>query len=160
MNPESIGAIAQIIGTAAIIVSLFYLAAQIRQNTRSARSATYQSIVAHIADSAKLFIDDPELGWLFVSEASDMEALPPEKLAKFDLAAGSLLRHYDALYYHYLSGALEYDQWQGFRQRLQDLLSLPAVAAWWRGRSGTFSGRFAAFVNEELLPSVSKDDAA
>jgi hypothetical protein len=69
------GIIIQIMGTVAIIVSLFYLAIQIRQNTRSTRSATYQSIVSHIAEAAEIFVDKPDLAQLLMPEGRDLHEL-------------------------------------------------------------------------------------
>ena len=45
MNWDAIGAIAELLGAVGVIASLIYLATQIRQNTRSVRGATYQSLV-------------------------------------------------------------------------------------------------------------------
>jgi hypothetical protein len=160
MDLATFGAIAEIVGTAAIIVSLFYLAAQIRQNTRSARSATYQSIVSHIAEAARVFVEDPELAQLLMPGGRDLNELSPEERARFDLAVSSAFRHYDGIYYHYTSGALESDQWEGFHHKLTQLLAAPAVATWWREQSAGFSGRFVSYVNQELMPAVGKDDAA
>ena len=44
MNWDAIGAIAETLGAVGVIASLVYLATQIRQNTRTVRSATYQSL--------------------------------------------------------------------------------------------------------------------
>ncbi len=45
MNWDAIGAIAELLGAIGVIASLVYLATQIRQNTRSVRSATYQGLI-------------------------------------------------------------------------------------------------------------------
>ncbi len=75
MNLSIAGIIIQIMETVAIIVSLFYLAIQIRQNTHSTRSATYQSIVSHFAEAAKIFVDKPDLAQLLMPEGRDLHEL-------------------------------------------------------------------------------------
>ncbi len=150
MDLTSIGAVAQIVGTAAIIVSLFYLAMQIRHNVQAVRSATYQSIVSHISTVGRLFIDDPELGTLFAKSPEEMSELSPHEQGRFSGAVGFIFRHYDSVYYHYLSGALEEDQWEGFRHRLTEFLTIPAVAHWWPQARGAFSKKFATYVDAEL----------
>jgi hypothetical protein len=47
---EAINAIAQLIAAIGVIVSLFYLAAQIRQNTRSMRAVMVDSLAHSMAD--------------------------------------------------------------------------------------------------------------
>jgi hypothetical protein len=46
MNLETINAITQLVAALGVIASLFYLAAQIRQNTRSQRSLVVDSLPA------------------------------------------------------------------------------------------------------------------
>ena len=48
MNWEALGAIGEIVGAVAVIATLGYLAVQIRQNTRSVRAATLQSVLARV----------------------------------------------------------------------------------------------------------------
>ena len=45
VNWEAVSAIGQVLGALAVVVSLIYLAAQVRQNTRVVRAATFQSVV-------------------------------------------------------------------------------------------------------------------
>lgn len=45
MNRDAIGAIAELLGAIGVIASLVYLGGQIRQNTRSVRGATCQSLI-------------------------------------------------------------------------------------------------------------------
>jgi len=44
MNWEALGAIGEIVGAVAVVVTLVYLAVQIRQNTRSAKVCSNQLI--------------------------------------------------------------------------------------------------------------------
>ena len=50
MNVETINVWAQLIASIGVIVSLFYLAAQVRQNTRSARAVVVDSLAKSIHD--------------------------------------------------------------------------------------------------------------
>jgi len=50
VNLETISAIAQIVAAIGVIASLFYLAAQIRQNTRSQRAVVVDALTRGIAD--------------------------------------------------------------------------------------------------------------
>ena len=45
MNWEAIGAVGEVLGALGVIATLSYLAVQIRQNTRTVRSATHQASV-------------------------------------------------------------------------------------------------------------------
>src|SRR6266550_4875396 len=52
MNVEAINVWAQLIASLGVIVSLFYLAAQVRQNTRSSRAIVVDSLARSMHDLA------------------------------------------------------------------------------------------------------------
>jgi len=52
MNVETINVWAQVIASIGVIVSLFYVAAQVRQNTRSARAVVVDSLARSMHDLA------------------------------------------------------------------------------------------------------------
>jgi hypothetical protein len=52
MNVETINLWAQLIASIGVIVSLFYLAAQVRQNTRSARAIVVDSLARSMHELA------------------------------------------------------------------------------------------------------------
>jgi hypothetical protein len=58
---EALNAIAQLIAAVGVIASLFYLAAQIRQNTRSMRAMVVDSLAQSIADLIRPMAEDREL---------------------------------------------------------------------------------------------------
>jgi hypothetical protein len=51
MNWEAIGSIAELVGGLGVVASLLYLGVQIRQNTRSLRAATYESLAGATSTS-------------------------------------------------------------------------------------------------------------
>ena len=61
MNLETINAGAQLIAAIGVIASLFYLAAQIRQNTRSMRAMVVDSLAQSIADLIRPMAENREL---------------------------------------------------------------------------------------------------
>ena len=63
MNVETINVWAQLITSIGVIVSLFYVAAQVRQNTRSARAVVVDSLARSMHDLAfEMAQNDPSFG--------------------------------------------------------------------------------------------------
>ena len=60
MKLEAINALAQLIAAVGVIVSLFYLAAQIRQNTRSMRAVVVDSLAHSLVDLLGPHAQNPE----------------------------------------------------------------------------------------------------
>ena len=52
MNLETINILAQLMASIGVIISLFYLAAQVRQNTRSSRALVVDSLARSMHDLA------------------------------------------------------------------------------------------------------------
>ncbi len=58
MNLEIINALAQLIAAVGVIVSLFYLAVQIRQNTQSMRAMVVNSLAQSVPDLIRPMAED------------------------------------------------------------------------------------------------------
>ena len=67
MQLETVNALAQLIAAIGVIVSLFYLGAQIRQNTRSQRSIVVDSLTSSLINLLGPQAADPKLTRAFAS---------------------------------------------------------------------------------------------
>jgi hypothetical protein len=140
MNWEAIGAIGEVVGAAGVIASLIYLAAQIRQNTRSVEAAAYQSVAEGLADAAFRLVgrgsSDPGDGLL--------------------LFVGTI-RRYENLYFQVRRGHLRTEDVEGFITSLVAVLR-PGGTLFggtddiWPLASSMFHPEFVAFVESEVLP--------
>jgi hypothetical protein len=73
MDINTLAAWSDFIGGIAVVVSLLYLAGQIRQNSRRMQIATTVSLGESDLEFSKLMIDDPELGPIFREGLADPE---------------------------------------------------------------------------------------
>jgi hypothetical protein len=155
-------AVAQIVASLGMIVTLFYLALQIRQNTRATRAATYQSVTTHITSANALIAGSPDLAALVDKAAEGLSGLSLVERTRFDGVASGYFRHYDAVYYHFRIGALEREQWEGFERYLRLGLAWPGVSAWWSENRAYFSSHFVSLVDGliERTSAVGGQDAA
>ena len=71
MSLETISAIAQLVAALGVIASLFYLAVQIRQNTRSQRSIVVDSLTQSLINLLGPQSSDPDLTRAFASATED-----------------------------------------------------------------------------------------
>ena len=65
MNWEALGALGEIAGAAAVIVTLAYLSVQIRQNTKASRVAAVQAASENSSRFSELIAGDTALGEVF-----------------------------------------------------------------------------------------------
>lgn len=65
MNWEALGALGEIAGAMAVIVTLVYLSVQIRQNTKASRVAAVQAASENSSRFSELIAGDTALGEVF-----------------------------------------------------------------------------------------------
>ena len=60
MNWEMISAVGQMLGAIGVIISIIYLAAQIRNQNKESRRAAMNVLTTHWSDLNKSLVDDPD----------------------------------------------------------------------------------------------------
>jgi len=111
---EAVNALAQLIAAIGVIVSLFYLAAQIRQNTRSTRAVVVDSLAHSLVTLLAQHTQNRELlralsvvieNWETASQ-DDREITLPFIFATFKL--------FENVWFQQRQGTLDRQQWEGW----------------------------------------------
>lgn len=146
MNWSKLSAVAEVLSSIAIIVTLVYLAIQTEQNTIAIRTGIRQETLA--ADLALLVdrANNPERLLLWCQD----ELTEAEKYAVTnDMMA--LIRMREAQWLQYQDGVLDERTWTTYRDALGINLSHPRTRVFWERISQSFLERgFVASVNELL----------
>src|SRR5438046_10742557 len=66
MNWEMISAVGQMLGAVGVIISIIYLAAQIRNQNKESRSAAMNVLTTHWSDLNKSLVDNPDFAALWL----------------------------------------------------------------------------------------------
>ena len=157
MNWEAVSAIAEWLGVVLIVVSLGYVAIQIRQNTKPVRAATeldtgrqwseFHARIAHSQDMADIW----DKGLTNVEDLS-----VPEK-RKFIWLVAEYLFLVESLYRQRQMGFLGHDSWSQHQSAVTGLLLHPVIESWWESGVSPYSPEFKAAINSarsELGDSV------
>ena len=95
MNWDAIGAIGELVGAAAVVATLIYLAVQIKHSTKIAQSDAHERSVENwLAANNPLL--DPAIADLFVQGCEDYQALTPRDRIRFDTLIGNMLLNFEA----------------------------------------------------------------
>ena len=137
MTIEQLGSLGEVISAFAVVVTLWYLAVQIRQNThameegkRLALAQTYQmradalqSMLVHAADSqyiGPLITKLTQLG--YPEDVSALEQLTPDERGRFRQWQIAQQTHWDNMYFQYQQGYLDEEYYHdSFRERVARL---------------------------------------
>lgn len=125
MNWDAIGAIGEILGAIAVLGTLIYLAAQIRQNIASVTTATYESMVSSAIDINLVVVGNPEVTSIVLRGARDPHSLDNDEAYRYTM----LMRCYANQWLKQLRlfelGALGLRDWERLAQEAAQVLSSP-----------------------------------
>lgn len=141
MNWEAIGAVAELAGALAVVVSLVYLAAQVRDATRSSRSATRQAIVDSIV-AVNMIAPQSEQFTQALWDHIHGKELPRHQALQLTAFCYAYLRTWENVYFQHRSGLLSDEDWNGFRQNVKALLQLNVFQDFWHREKEVFSEAF------------------
>ena len=144
MNWEAISAIGQVVGALAVVISLIYLAREIRSNARASRAAAMETGSRWLAQ----LVEHPHLRELYYRGIQDFESLQGADLLGFSALMTQLFRMFSEAYFQRSEGHLEPRVWREVDANLREFNGYPGVQAWWRSRSHLFSEEFVNYVNE------------
>ena len=112
MDWEAIGAIAEVIGATAVIITMAYLAIQIRQNTKINASALRQSFYDYTTRQMLHGTESDQLSALLAKAGMTNEKLQPgEKLQLLRLMQAVFVG-YQGAYLQHKQNALDEDDWR------------------------------------------------
>ena len=148
MNWDAISAVAQMVGSIAVVVSVLYLAVQLRSSTRVARVAAQDAAAATLREVTKPFMENAELARVWRAGLEDIKSLSAEDQARFFHAAHQFLKALETIHFHYIYGLLDAQLWEGWRELLRHYVASPGLEHYLTLRGAVFSRRFIKFIQE------------
>lgn len=162
MSLQDLGSLGEFIGAVAVVVSLVYVALQVRQNTTqihrsitASKVASYQSCITAMTDFAASITHDLGVSRIYRRGLVDYDSLDGDERQQFSMQLLVLLYHYQSFYYQQRSGFVDADLWEGHSRELVRLFRLPGVQAWWPRWRHAFSEEFARFLEAATTGSAS-----
>ena len=148
---DALGNIGDFVGGIAVVVTLLYLAHQVRQNTKSTHSASYQAIVSSMSVFSREMAFEENRSDLFIQGLLRPEELSESQQIRFSLLMTSYFRSLENIHFQYQSHAIPDDVWEGWAYRIASSVQTPGCRAWWQKEQRAYSGRFRKHINEEAM---------
>ena len=148
---EDLGNIGDFLSGIAVVVTLLYLAHQVRQNTKSTHSATYQAIVSTMSTFSRELAYDSERSDIFSRGMIHPEELTVSERIRFYLLQTSYFRNFENIHFQYNAGAIPDDVWKGWEYRVASSLKTPGCLLWWQRDQLVYSARFRKYMTEVAL---------
>lgn len=139
---EALGNIGDFLGGIGVVVTLLYLAAQIRQNTKMMRGAARQQLALTSQDTIYRWAEyAPAVMAAFNAEEQE----PADEFRLQQLCRG-MFRGWENYAYQHRIGLLDLSEWAAIHVTIQKMLAIPTVAEHWKGTRDEFSEVFVAEV--------------
>ena len=146
MNWESFGLIEGIISSLGVVLSLVYLATQIRAQNRESRISSIHDINESFRNAISSF-QDPVLADLFARAKDDFESLTETERLQFISMMQGVLRVWEDAFHQHKEKRLPEHIWKAMVIQFSGYLSLTGVQKVWALRKKAYSKDFRLFVD-------------
>ena len=149
MSLQDWGALGELIGGVAIIVSLLYVGLQIRQSAKATHAATNQSFSAQYSE-IMLRLSDADRREVFWKGLAGLKNLQGSEHVAFMSIMAAIFRTYETFYFEQIEDRFRsklFDSWLG---QLVDLFGNEGVREYWAVRKHNFSIDFNSFVEQKV----------
>lgn len=150
---EALGAIGELVGAAAVLITLVYLALQMRQNTKAVRIAARTTLQDAFSGVADLLASSPEIAELYLKGCVDYRTLSRTDRLRFSSVLQNYLFSIDMLHEQASEGMMETTS---VLERIRPLFKQPGVRDWWSQNSGLFRPTFVRTV-ESVIAETFQD---
>ncbi len=147
INWEAAGAIGEITGAIAVVLTLFYLSRQIRHSSDVAKVSSYHEAISQIVESAK----DPDFH-RFQYKLEIGEPLAPEEQIKSNVLATMFIYSHEILLHLYQTKQVDEVLWENIMVNNMGYLSGDMMLPVLKQRSGRLSRELL-----EVIESASED---
>lgn len=145
----------EIVGVGAVVVSLVFVAFEIRQNTNALRSASIQSIADMAFEATMGLSDNADLRQAYLLSNSQ-DITDDQKLA-LDAWLNGLMRIQEMRYINFELGTISREDLGtvGARNRVY---SNPYVQQYWTERKSEYSAGFQEYMSREVFPDLAESN--
>jgi hypothetical protein len=150
MNWDAIGASAEMLAAVGVIISLLYVASQIRQNTAENRISRYDTFVRTVSDIRKTIIENGDVANLYERGLRKPSELDNVESIRFRNILYSATHALETLHLQLSQSGL--DNWIWTRQSLliDRIIGSPGGNMWWAEHQCEFDEAFVNAINKSL----------
>lgn len=139
MNWEAIIAVAEVVGAIAVVLSLIYVATQIKQNTEASRAQSINQINGQYGALMSQIATNGELARIY-RKATDGEDLNPDESVRYTAYLSAFFAFVEEIFLLHRSGIYEENLGEGdavefLGPTVMRLLASPAAVRWWKEES-------------------------
>ena len=156
MNWEAAGAIGEIIGALAVVLSVIYLSFQIKKQTDESRLAATRELSALTMGLMDTLLANPELIIRYGKAVQRYDDLPNEERLWATWLFQRMFRVMEQQLMHSKNSHVEKVYFESVEKTILEMLSFPGVQQWWEKSSYLFSEMLRDYVNQQMKVAKEK----
>jgi hypothetical protein len=154
MNWEAIGAVGELVGAVAVVATLLYLAAQIRQNNANQRVSAKQEMTSQFTDFIDFLVLNPEFADIHDRGLAG-EELNSREASLFSRILAKATWNFSVMHFQYRIQSLDPGDWEESRSLIAYYCSTPGYQKFWITRERAHGPEFLAYIDNEIKRHVS-----
>ena len=157
MDLSQLADLGELLGGVAVVASLVYLAAQIRQNTRTVRASTLHQNT-DLWSSLFLRLAEPDVARAYVAGMAGDRDIRPLQYTQFFFVCRSMFLAFENQYYQMRHGVLDSDAYAGYERSIStQFLAFRGFRLWWDMNRSVFSPEFVDHI-DTMIADVPEAD--
>ena len=153
MNWEALGAIGEILGAFGVILTLAYLARQIRESNQAVRQAAMQEVLSLNSQLLSQLGTDNELAALWIRGCADSGDLPDSERVQYRAQLMQLALLWERCYFLHESGNLDEWIWDDVRNGLRATMLSAGFQSWFEDTKHRLNDQWRSHIIQELSTS-------
>ena len=147
MDWEAISAVGEIVGATAVVVSLLYLAVQMRHSTAATQGARRDTIAQLTTDVLGRIASDAELASIFRRGQIDPDSLSDDEAFRLDLLLYTIFDHWETMHSQIKRSTFAEEDFAKYETIIGFYMAQPGAQRFWESFSGSFTKSFQAYVD-------------
>jgi len=148
MNWDAVAAIAELIASAGVIVSLVYLAIQIRRQTSENLLSASHELASQLNYIWSGVTDNAEFAALYYKGIKDFNSLDSVEKVRISAFFGRMMRLLESMYSRHLLKQIDPAIWPAIEVTCRELSCYAGFQDWWASTSHWFTDEFRAWVSD------------
>jgi hypothetical protein len=153
MSWGDLAAVAEAIASVAVVVSLVYLAIQVRLQAKENQMAQINSLTQQWGEAVQALATHEDLYDIWLRGLANFDGLTAEERGRFSAMLVNLTQIFESLHLHRKEAGVDAGLWEAFDIRLRDVFATPGVQSWWALRRHWHTPRFQEHVDRAIARS-------
>ena len=157
---QSLANLGEVIGAAAVVASLLYLALQVRQSSKAQRTENYARALERVSAFQALLSQDSDLARIFAKGVGDASKLTGLEKIRFSWSLYEAFGSFEFMFHTYKTNEIPEEVWKRWSATAAWWLNYPGVQQWWTNRPVNFTESFTLFVESIMRENPTDIEAS